>query len=200
MNSKFTNSAKPNQSGEKPFLHILLDRNNSKYCEFHDEKREIKAQIIQNGISSKLRRKGLPCPKFKQTASKMLIESPRKPAADKNVQPVVEPPRKNLFDVPKKLEEQLLNDEKLGVIEKTEGPPPWVSPVVVVPKKEGKVRVCMNMRQVNKSIKRERHITPTINEIINDLNGAKVFSELDLNQGYNQLELAQESNYESMII
>ena len=99
------------------------------------------------------------------------------------------------FHVRKKLEEQLLNDEKLGVIEKTEGPTPWVSPVVVVPMKDGKVRVCVDMRQVNKSIKRERHVTPTINEVINDLNGAKVFSKLDLNRGYNQLELAPESRY-----
>ena len=38
-------------------------------------------------------------------------------------------------------------------------------------------------------------MTPTIKEIIGDLNGAKVFSKLDLNQGYNQLELAPESRY-----
>ena len=114
---------------------------------------------------------------------------------DKNVQPVAQPPRRIPFHVWKKLEEQLMNDEKLGVIEKTEGPTPWVSPVVVVPKKEGKVRVFLDMRQVNKSIKRERHITPTINEVINYLNGAKIFSKLDLNQGYNQLELALESKY-----
>ncbi len=112
-----------------------------------------------------------------------------------SVQPVAQPPRRVPFHVRKKIEEQLLNDEKLGVIEKTEGPTPWVSPVVVVPKKEGKIRVCVDMRQVNKSIKRERHITPTINEVINDLNGAKIFSKLDLNQGYNQLELAPESRY-----
>ena len=42
-------------------------------------------------------------------------------------------------------------------------------------------------------IKRERHFTPTIKEIIGDLNGAKVFTKLDLTQGYNQLELAPES-------
>ena len=51
------------------------------------------------------------------------------------------------------------------------------------------------MRQANQAIKRERHVTPTIKEIIGDLNGAKVFSKLDLNQGYNQLELAPESRY-----
>ena len=43
--------------------------------------------------------------------------------------------------------------------------------------------------------KREYHPTPTVNEMIGDLNGAKVFSKLDLNHGHNQLELAEESLY-----
>ena len=51
------------------------------------------------------------------------------------------------------------------------------------------------MRQANKAIKRDRHVTPTIKEMIGDLNGAKVFTKLDLNQGYNQFELAPESRY-----
>ena len=95
------------------------------------------------------------------------------------------------------LEEQLKRDEDLGVVERIEGPTPWVSPIVVAPKPKspGQVRVCVDMRQANQAIKRERHVTATIKEIIGDLNGAKVFSKLDLNQGYNQLELAPESRY-----
>ena len=70
-----------------------------------------------------------------------------------------------------------------------------MSPIVVAPKPKspGKVRVCLDMRQANKLIKRERHVTPTIKEVIGDLNGAKV--KLDLNKGYNQLELAPESRH-----
>ena len=83
------------------------------------------------------------------------------------------------------------------MIERIEGPTPWVSPIVVAPKPKspGKVRVCVDMRQANKAVKRERHVTPTMKEMIGDLNGARVFSKLDLNQGYNQLELAPESRY-----
>ena len=84
---------------------------------------------------------------------------------DKDVQPVVQSPQRVPFHVRKKLEEKLMNDEKLGVIEKTEGPTPWVSPLVVVPKEEGRIRVCVERSQVNKSIKRERHITPTITKL-----------------------------------
>ena len=51
------------------------------------------------------------------------------------------------------------------------------------------------MRQPNKAIDRERHVTPTINEIINALIGAVVLSRLYLNQGYNQLELDESSRY-----
>ena len=51
------------------------------------------------------------------------------------------------------------------------------------------------MLQANKAVKRERHVTPTVKEMIGDSNGARVFSKLDLNQGYNQLELAPESRY-----
>ena len=116
---------------------------------------------------------------------------------DENVPPVAQPHRRVSFHVRKQLEEQLQRDEELGVIERIEGPTPWVSPIVVAPKPKspGKVRVCVDMRQANKAIKRERHVTPTIKEMTGDLNGAKVFTKLDLNQGYNQLELAPESRY-----
>ena len=115
---------------------------------------------------------------------------------DETVQPVAQPHRRVPFHLRKQLEEQLEKDEQQGVIERVDGPTPWVSPIVVAPKREsGKVRVCIDMRQANKAIQRERHLTPTIKEIIKALNGATVFSELDLNQGYNQLELTPESRY-----
>ena len=116
---------------------------------------------------------------------------------DESIPPVAQPHRRKPFHVRQQLEEQLRKDEELGVIEHIEGPTPWVSPIVVAPKPKqpGKIRVCVDMRQANQAVKRERHLTPTIKEMIGDLNGAKVFSKLDLNQGYNQLELSPESRY-----
>ena len=49
------------------------------------------------------------------------------------------------------------------------------------------------MRKPNQAILRERHQMPTIEDLTLDLNGAKVFSKIDLTSGYHQLELTPES-------
>ena len=66
---------------------------------------------------------------------------------------------------------------------------------MVVPKKNDSIRICVDMRLPNKAIERERHITPTIDEIITELNGAELYSKIDLNNGYPQLVLHEESRY-----
>lgn len=93
------------------------------------------------------------------------------------------------------VEKKLENLENDDIIEKVEGPTPWISPIVIVPKSSDPmdVRLCVDMREANRAIQRERHLTPTIDDIICDLNGARIFSKLDLNQGYHQLELDKES-------
>ena len=100
------------------------------------------------------------------------------------------------FHILKDVEKQLEHDTELGIVEKTSGPTRWVSTIVCVPKpKTGKIRICIDMRQASKAIKRERHSMPTIDELIAELSGASVFSKLDLNQGYNLLELDESSRY-----
>ena len=83
------------------------------------------------------------------------------------------------------------------IIEPAVGATPWVSPVVLVPKPKqpGGVRLCVDVREANKAISRERHLLPTLDEVIHDLNGATVFSKLDLNQGYHQLLLHLDSRH-----
>jgi hypothetical protein len=63
-------------------------------------------------------------------------------------------------------------------------PTPWISPIVAVPKKNGGVRICVDMREANAAIKRVRHPIPTVEEVSFELNGAKYFSKLDLSQAY----------------
>ena len=99
------------------------------------------------------------------------------------------------YHVRKDVEAEIQRLEKQDIIEKVEGPTPWVSPIVVVPKKTGGVRLCVDMRRANAAIKRERHPMPTLEEVINELNGSKFFSRLDLQQAFHQMELAEESRH-----
>ena len=82
----------------------------------------------------------------------------------------------------------------MGITEPVEGPAPWVNPVVIVPKNNGEIRLCVDMRQANQAIMRRRYPIPTIDEVLHTMNGFKVFSKLDLKWGYQQnLELSPES-------
>lgn len=85
---------------------------------------------------------------------------------------------------------------KEDIIEPDGGPTPWVSPIVIVPKQDGvSVRICVDAKKPNTAIIRERHITPTLDDLIYDLNGAKYMSKIDLRAGYHQIELHPESRY-----
>ena len=108
---------------------------------------------------------------------------------DETVQPKQQPHRHIPFHIRKDVEKELKRLEDLDIIEKAEGPTPWVSPLVIVPKKSGEVHLCVDMREANKAVKRVKHLMPTIDELITDLNGSTVFSTLDLASGYHQLEL-----------
>ena len=112
---------------------------------------------------------------------------------DPQVKPKQQPHRRIPFHVRKDVEKELERLEKLDIIEKVDGPTPWVSPIVVVPKDSGEVRICVDMREANRAVKREKHLMPTMDDLIADLNGATVFSKLDLSSGYHQFELSPES-------
>lgn len=57
------------------------------------------------------------------------------------------------------------------------------------------VRMCVDMRCASKAIRRERHIMPTVDDILNAVHRAKWFSKRDLNSAYHQVELDKESRY-----
>ena len=116
---------------------------------------------------------------------------------DKSVQPTVEPQRRIPYHIWEKVKHAIKVLENDGIIEKV--PPtqatPWVSAIVAIPKKDGSVRICVDMRKVNQAIKRFRYLIPTVDEISQELNGAKFFSKLDLAQAYHQLELDAKSRF-----
>ena len=81
------------------------------------------------------------------------------------------------------------------MIEPVEGEAtPLVSPIhVVKTPRSDNIRICVDMRAPYNAIKLERHIVPTVDDIITSLNGSSHFSKLDLNQRYHQLELEESS-------
>lgn len=112
---------------------------------------------------------------------------------DPNVMPVAQPLRRTPFHVRKDIEKKMKELQDLDIIEDVEGPTPWVSPLVAVPKSNGEIRICVDMRRVNEAIVRQRHPIPTLEETLQDLNGATVLSKLDLRWGYHQVELHPDS-------
>ena len=66
-------------------------------------------------------------------------------------------------------------------------------PLVTVEKPNGDIRLCLDMREANKAIVRERNPIPTVEETVQEMGGMKVFTKLDLNMSFHQVELHPQS-------
>ena len=109
--------------------------------------------------------------------------------------PIAQPLRQTPFKMKKQIEDKIDELEKNDIIEKTSGPTPWVSNIVAVPKQNNTVRLAIDMRQANKAILRERFPMPNIDETLQQMNGASVFSRLDLTEAFHQIEISEQSRY-----
>ena len=70
---------------------------------------------------------------------------------------------------------------------------PWASAVVLVRKKDGSLRFCIDLRHLNNRMIKDAYSLPRIEETLDCLNGAKFFTSLDLKSGYWQVEMEEES-------
>lgn len=113
---------------------------------------------------------------------------------DKEVPPVVMPPRRVPIAIKCKLKEELGRLQSLDIITKVEGPTDWVSSLVTVVKPSGKLRVCIDPQQLNKALKREQYPLPIIEDVLPQLSKVKVFSKADCKEGFLQCELDEESS------
>lgn len=77
-----------------------------------------------------------------------------------------------------------------GIIRESESP--FASPVVLVRKKNGKIRLCIDYRKLNTRTIKDAYALPNIEEAFSALCGAKWFSVMDLKSGYYQVEMAEE--------
>ena len=103
------------------------------------------------------------------------------------------PPRHVPLPLRAKVAEELDRMENAGVISKVSEPTPWCAGMVVVPKKSGQVRICVDLKPLNKSVLREVHPLPKVDETLAQLAGAKIFSKLDANSGFWQIPLSKPS-------
>ena len=87
--------------------------------------------------------------------------------------------------------------EQLDIITKVrEGEPKaWVNSLVYRRKPNGRLRICLDPKDLNTAIQRDHHVTPTLEEILRKSNGATHFSILDARSGYWKVTLDEESSY-----
>ena len=78
-----------------------------------------------------------------------------------------------------KVESELRRMERDGVIKKITEPTPWCAPMVAAPKKPDTVRICIDLKQLNKVVQREGYIIPAIPQVLAKLAGSVYFAKLD---------------------
>lgn len=114
------------------------------------------------------------------------------PKVDPTVTPVIQPLRR----IPLALRDQVSTELQLlldaGIIEPINASP-WISNLVIAKKKSGGIRVCVDLRAVNKAIIPDKYPLPTAEELTIQFYGSTVFSKLDLRQGYLQVPLSPTS-------
>lgn len=100
---------------------------------------------------------------------------------------------------PMGLRDEVLKEEEkmktMGVIEPSNSP--WASPVVMVRKKDGSLRYCIDYRRLNEVTHKDSYPLPNMEDCIDSLGGAKYFSTVDLSAGYWQVQLDEDAKDKS---
>ena len=106
-----------------------------------------------------------------------------------------EPKRTEGYSIPYKtrsvMKTEIQDMLDLGVIEPSVSP--YSSPIVLVPKKNGSVRFCIDFRKLNKVTEFDAEPVPNKEQIINGMSGHKYFTKMDLSKGYWQVGLTERS-------
>ena len=116
----------------------------------------------------------------------------------------VPPIKQRAYNVPPS-EQEFIKEEiermlESKIIRSSESPSPWASPVVLVRKKNGKLRFCVDYRKLNSITKKDAYPLPRIQEMLNTLAGSQWFSTLDLASGYWQVLMDKQDREKTAFI
>ena len=111
----------------------------------------------------------------------------RHPINTEGHQPFKQAPRRLPLHRRAEVAELITQMEKQGVIEESKSP--WSSPIVLVKKKDGKTRFCVDYRRLNEITKKDSYPLPRIEDTLDALVGSSSFSTVDLQSGYWQIAM-----------
>ncbi|GKA82379.1 reverse transcriptase [Tanacetum coccineum] len=108
-----------------------------------------------------------------------------------NIRPYKHPPSQK--DSTELMVKELLES---GVIRNSQSP--FSSPIVIVKRKDGTWRMCVDYRKLNKPIVKDNFPIPIVEELIDELSGFKFFLKLDLRSGYHQIRMEEGDVYKTI--
>ena len=111
------------------------------------------------------------------------------------IDPVQHAPRRVPVAMRDRLKKTLEDMVQQDILAPVTRPTPWISSMVVVPPKNGELRICLDPKNLNTAIQRENYPLPTIEDIATRLHGAKVFTILDMRCGFWHVVLDEPSSF-----
>uniref|UniRef100_A0A1X7U211 RNA-directed DNA polymerase n=1 Tax=Amphimedon queenslandica TaxID=400682 RepID=A0A1X7U211_AMPQE len=112
------------------------------------------------------------------------------------------PYRQSPYRIPLGKQEEVRKEiqrmEDMGVIRPTTSD--WASPMVIVPKKDGSIRLCVDYRKLNNVSKFDAYPIPRVDEMIDRMGSGKFITTLDLNKGYWQIPVEKSSQEKTAFI
>ena len=112
--------------------------------------------------------------------------------------PIRQLPRRVPFAVRGEITRMVQEMLKDGVIQ--ESASPWASPIVLVKKKDGTLRFCVDYRRLNAVTHKDTFPLPRIDDLLDQMQGKKVFSTLDAKRGYWQIKVQEESKEKTAFV
>ena len=102
-------------------------------------------------------------------------------------------PRMVPLPLMKKVEDKINGLVKWGVIEPVDEPTDWCATMVVVPKLNGNMPICVDFTKLNEGVRRELYVMKKVEETLRSISSRTVFSKLDADSGFHQVVLTDES-------